>query len=220
MVDPRVTVRRLLVLALLSGVGACDSGQLGGASGIPPETEDFQLIDDFDSFSGWSWSGQIGGMPLDFVLPVAATTPARTGSATAAHIDLAVSSAGADVYAHNHYDFEQAYRGLRFWARRGPAGPQELVVSLAALSAGSNYLDALAAGKVWKVRRIPLAQDWQQFRVNWTELAPEFSGDIQPAYSDQGGMGSAVHFIVEPNQPVDLWLDDVELVCAAGACPG
>lgn len=192
----------------------------GGSAGSAAIPETWVMLNDFEGDAGsWLFLLKTGDQST-VQIPKMPTTPARDGSPTSVHLDAQVPEGGMDLLTHHHVDLRHLFSGVRFWARRGPSGPAELLVGLTGLAVlDSSYEADRAAGTAWLVRRVPLTEEWQQITVRWSDLSSQVAGgvggNVVPTFS---AMGSALHFIVESGQQADLWIDDLEAGCVTATC--
>jgi hypothetical protein len=181
-------------------------------------------MSDFETAAGWPPALGVAGAFGDPMPYVVSLEPPRDASRFALHLDEPEELGGADLAFHQHFPLwvpnanglGEPHVGVRFWAKRGELGPTSLVVAITGLSQEQNdYVADLEAGRPWLVRRFALTTDWQRYFVLFRDFAAEGDGETAPP-SDE--TGQVVHFIVPSGEPLDLWLDDIEIACAPGTC--
>lgn len=154
------------------------------------------------------------------------TDPPRGDSVLAFHLSVDGELGGMNLGYHDHFNPfwtrsatgpDRPYAGVSFWARRGSAaGTASLVVAVTGLEQElGNYQADLEAGNPWLAARFPLADQWEQYVANFRDFAPEGPGTVASTW-DEGGQ--VIHFIVPQGEPLDVWIDDIELTCVEDTC--
>ena len=202
--------------------GTAGGGMAGGCNDESCVTS-FLEITDFDT-PNWPPALLIAGSVEDGAPYVVSLEPPRDESRFALHLDEPEELGGADVTFHQHFPMWAPaaeglggpYVGIRFWAKRGENGPDTVLVAITGLAQErSDYVTEREAGRPWLVAGFELTTTWRRHLALFRDFRAEGNGEPAPA-SDAGGQ--VLHFIVPKGEPIDVWLDDMELACAPGSC--
>jgi hypothetical protein len=211
---------------ITAGSGNASGGAGGGMAGACNDEScvtSFIEITDFDT-PGWPPALLIAGSVEDDEPYVVSLEPPRDESHFALHLDEPEELGGADVGFHQHFamwapaaeGLGEPYVGIRFWAKRGENGPDTLLVAITGLAQErSDYVTDLEAGRPWLIAGFVLTTTWRRHFALFRDFRAGGDGEPAPA-SDAGGQ--VLHFIVPKGEPIDVWLDDIELACAGESC--
>ena len=169
------------------------SGVTAGAAGEAP----YLVVDSFESPNTYVSPGLWMGFAGD-TLPIG--TPPLPHDGQALHLKGVTDDRGLDVFFHVALPIEQLWKSVRFWTESDLAGSQ-LTVAIAGPE--PSYFSDRAQGIAWPARTLALSNRWQQVVVDFAEL-----GADPDHLSPHSGPFGAFHFIIEPNTPYDLWIDD------------
>jgi hypothetical protein len=206
--------------------GAAGSAGIGGSAGSAGACDICTdgVLTDFE-VSAYNAHLQVAGVNEPAENHRVPTDPPRGDSLVAFHLSDEAELGGMNLGFHQHdapfwaltaTGPDLPYAAVRFWARRGIAGGPSLVFSVTGLEQElGNYQADLETGNPWLATRFPLADQWEQYVAFFRDLAPEGPGTVASTF-DRGGQ--VLHFIVPEGEPLDVWIDDIELLCAEQTC--
>lgn len=197
-------------------------------AGAPAAPEDplpdgkLELVDDADhadsqypplppGSSSFFWRGGLGNWfisrsdgSLTRDASVADLVPPRGDSTKAYHLDQATPGTAVDLWAQlNHPQGTgvdlRSYSGISFWARlKGPSA--KLTVAFGA----NGEISAVPSAPQ---QAVAVSQNWMQFVIRFDDLKLDTTSV------------SSIDIVVEGrDEPVDVWVDDLALVCRS-ECP-
>jgi hypothetical protein len=182
-----------------------------GGGDLPPSASPActdWVVDDFDGGAGvemrWGYrdNPETDGAPFAELLPV--PTPDGSTHALRAGFEFEEPTS-IDVTTHVHSAYPGEYAALKFRARAGSDSASKLVVAITDEAAGTYWEDS-ATGHTWNTMGLTLTPDWQELSLPLSDIVRDDA--------HWSSVGSAVYHFVMPNtNGVDLWLDDVRLVC-------
>jgi len=166
-----------------------------------------------------STDGTGTSVPTDKTGLIAATTPARTGSCQALHLQgSGFTSWGAVVgFTMNNPDKTVAravdlsgYTGVTFWLRgSGTVSFQVATVARQLASAGGTCVGSWPTCQdFFRTPQITLKSSWSQYPFRFDSLAPSQSPSTKMTTADSK-QAMSLQFAVEKNITFDLWIDDV-----------
>jgi hypothetical protein len=166
------------------------------------------LVDDFDGGAQtemrWGhWDDpETDGVAVSELLP----EPTAAGATKALHVALDFAEpTSVDVTTHAHWAPPNEYAALKFRAKVGSASASELLVAITDDAAGKYWEDSQTR-PAWNTMSLSLTQDWQAFTLPVNAIVQDDAIWSSPA-------AVIYHFVLPNVSGVDVWLDDVSLVC-------
>lgn len=169
-----------------AGGASANGGEATG--GVPEFKSSFETTQAIDGIGLW--------MGLGEQLPVELPPVAHDG--TALHL-VGDSGDGLDVFFHTALPIEGFAREVKFVAYS-----EEMDVLTVGIAGPSvTYFSDRAAGIPWPETEFQLGAKWKGYSFSLEDLSPA------PPHEEMFG---AVHFVVQPGEHYDFWIDDFTLV--------
>ena len=201
---------------VICGVAACtDEGSKQNAADAGPDGSNVRdgSMDSspgqpmYPSLEGFTWflnqglgTRQVDGGGFGPPMQVQELDPPRAESAQAFRIEGGARGATMTTHLHHIY-FDQMYDGVSFWVRRNSAEPVDGVLLL-----GDLAQDDLARAT------FVVTKDWQEVVIHFSDLLSDFTFT-----EDRMGSEIGIGFISDGDASVDVWVDDLALICTRKA---
>jgi hypothetical protein len=147
------------------------------------------------------------GTQVGNTLPIAPSDDAQDPDGYALHLSGEADERGADTYWHIGAALDRIYARVLFRAKTERPEGQPLIVALAG-SSSTDYFGDLEQARPWRASSLAITPEWQDWEVAFADLRPLGPGEPAPTFEPPW---SAVHLIMPPNAPFDLWLSHFEL---------